>query len=190
MRHFFTSDTHYGHLNVLAHQDNRRNLFGDDIAAHDEHLIEMHNSVVEKNDVVYHLGDFAWKPSDLQRVLPRLNGNLILVPGNHDRTSCRREFPTVVQPLHEVRIGRQRIVLCHYPLRTWNQSHRLSWHLHGHCHGNLSDDEPGLRLDVGVDSTEDLRPLSFHEVRDRMAWHEFKQVDHHAPAAPDSQLHR
>ena len=32
------------------------------------------------------------------------------------------------------------VVLCHYPLAVWDQSHRGSYHIYGHVHNNLNDD--------------------------------------------------
>lgn len=72
----------------------------------------------------------------------------MLIFGNHDKRI--RKTPTVLQlfddavDLMTVKVadedatdGIQRIVLCHYPMLVWDQSHRGAWHLHGHCHGTL-----------------------------------------------------
>ena len=37
--------------------------------------------------------------------------------------------------------GIELVGLCHYPLAVWDQSHRGSYHLYGHIHNNLSEDE-------------------------------------------------
>ncbi len=55
------------------------------------------------------------------------------------------------------------IVLCHYPMREWNQCKRGSWHLFGHVHGRLDHAPLGYSLDVGVD-THDFRPWTFDEI--------------------------
>jgi calcineurin-like phosphoesterase family protein len=48
------------------------------------------NEQVSKDDVVYHLGDFAMGPSDLlDDTRAKLNGKIILVRGNHDRSRSR-----------------------------------------------------------------------------------------------------
>ena len=47
------------------------------------------------------------------------------------------------------------IVLSHYPFRSWNKSFHGSIHFHGHCHGNVVEDESVQqklrRVDMGVD---------------------------------------
>ena len=48
------------------------------------------------------------------------------------------------------------MVMCHYPMVTWNQKPRGSIMLHGHSHGKLDDynaQSPDLRFDVGIDGT-------------------------------------
>lgn len=53
--------------------------------------------------------------------------------------------------------------MSHYPHLTWRDSHKDSWHLHGHEHGSLPD-EGIRRLDVGVDAHPNYEPFSYHEV--------------------------
>jgi calcineurin-like phosphoesterase family protein len=56
VRKFYVSDTHFLHANILTMQPRP---FGS-IEEHDEHLIRTWNSVVGADDIVYHLGDFAF----------------------------------------------------------------------------------------------------------------------------------
>ena len=53
-----------------------------------------------------------------------------------------------------------RLVLCHYPFRSWNGRHRGAINLHGHSHGKL---KPMPRqFDVGVDAW-DWRPIALRQ---------------------------
>jgi calcineurin-like phosphoesterase family protein len=61
-----------------------------------------------------------------------------------------------------VKINHQKLILDHYAMRVWDQSHHGSWHLYGHSHGKLPD--LGLSTDVGVDG-HNFQPWSFEEVR-------------------------
>ena len=47
-------------------------------------LIGNWNSVVSDEDIVYHLGNFAWDPKTAQDALQRLRGKIYLLPAEHD----------------------------------------------------------------------------------------------------------
>ncbi len=53
--------------------------------------------------------------------------------------------------------GRHRLVLCHYPMRTWQGRVGGAIHLHGHAHAALA--ALGRSCDVGVDA-HGFRPLA------------------------------
>ncbi len=176
---WFTSDTHYGHANILAYSQRPF----DDVRDHDESLILNWNSVVQPGDRVYHLGDFAL--CDVERatkIAKRLVGQKFLIFGNHDKR-LRKEPEFLAQwiwarDLESITVEEQKIVLCHYAFRTWAQSHRGSWSLYGHSHGSLKDDPHALQLDVGVDCWAHY-PVSFEEIKERMAKKTFVPIDHH-----------
>lgn len=151
-------------------------------------LVANWNERVLKGDVVYHLGDFAlsWGSKHgnlIGDLLARLNGQKHLITGNHDRSEVTKSpLWAKVRGYAELKIDtggihKQRIVMFHYPLRSWNQMHRGAWMLHGHSHGNLSD-VGGRILDVGVDC-HDYSPVSFDDVKKFMEKREFLKVDHH-----------
>ena len=61
----------------------------------------------------------------------------------------------------EIELDDRRLVLCHYPFRTWNGQGRGSLNLHGHSHGRL---KPLPRqYDVGVDA-RGWRPVTMGEL--------------------------
>jgi len=163
---FFTSDHHFSHTNIIKYCDRPFiNSF-----EMDQKLISNWNSVVQKGDIVYHLGDFMfWRKTDYDadHYLSNLNGNKILITGNHDRESTinAKGWKEVHRTIHETKINDQFIVMCHYSMQTWNGSHHNSWHLFGHSHGKL----PGIgkSFDVGVDSWN-YTPISFEQVKEKM----------------------
>lgn len=180
---FFTSDTHFGHANVIKYC-NRPFKSSEEM---DEALIENWNSVVSPGDTVYHLGDFGFGRADfLSRILWRLNGNKSLVLGNHDKTIknqvglfLKDGLLREVVPYKEISVNKQHIVLCHYAMRVWNKSHYGSWMLYGHSHGTLPPH--GKSVDVGTDSkwvlgSPKYAPLSFDEIQRFMNG---RTVDHH-----------
>jgi len=113
-----------------------------------------------------------------------LNGNLHLITGNHDRKEVTNNPRwSNVAPYHEIKIDfgdkhKQRICMCHYSMRTWNQMARGSWMLYGHSHGNLPD-IGGKTMDVGVDAVGH-RLIDIHEIKDIMDKREIINAgDHH-----------
>lgn len=87
---WFTSDEHYYHHNMLMFRFNgeQQRLFKTTDEMH-RVLRKKHNEVVAPDDVVYHLGDFAYGPGakswiQIQSLLQGLNGTHHLILGNHD----------------------------------------------------------------------------------------------------------
>ncbi|WP_337267388.1 metallophosphoesterase family protein [Oryzifoliimicrobium ureilyticus] len=155
----FTSDTHFGDSRVL--KIDRRPF--QDLAEHDEALIENWNAVVTQDDELWHLGDvMAPKAADCSTLLSRLNGKKHLVIGNNDTPGVIQcDAWASVQHYKELVIGEQLFVLCHYAFRTWNKMGKKSINLHGHSHGRL---KPLPRqFDVGVDAFH-LRPVTALEI--------------------------
>lgn len=163
-RTLFTADTHFGHLGIIA-QCGRPFA---DVRDMDEALIENWNSVVGKNDVVIHLGDFAHKCEQrrLEAIFDRLNGRKFLVIGNHDDLATL-SLPWAAPPasLVETTIEGVRVVMCHYALRTWHRQNRGAIALYGHSHGRL----PGTSLsaDVGVDCWG-YAPVTLDQIKQRL----------------------
>jgi len=143
----------------------------------DEALIANWNSVVKKDDLIYHLGDFAFTKTEygFDSYLKRLNGLIVLVKGNHDHIAWqnREKFYSYSDSYREITCRDKSITLCHYAMRVWNQSHRGAWHLYGHTHNTLPDDPHALSIDVGVDC-HNYFPISFEKVQEIMSKKTFK----------------
>lgn len=181
---YFTADLHLNHENVIKHSNRPFSNLED----MDDGICFRWNSVVKRCDTVYCLGDFAlsWGKRSVERIdtlLARLNGSKHLIVGNHDRAEVTRNKRwQTVEHYKEIKVDtgdvhKQRIVMCHYAMRTWNQMHRGSIMLHGHSHGNLSD-IGGRIMDVGVDC-HDYRPISLETVLDKMRDRSFVSEDYH-----------
>lgn len=119
----------------------------------------------------------------------KLNGIIRLVPGGHD-IRWLSHIPDIMFPDHTtilpslydapiVKATNGIIVLCHYPMLSWDRSHYSTLHLHGHTHGTIgvvgrsSDNKadpnlnPGYRVDVGVDCW-DFAPVSLDMILERI----------------------
>lgn len=153
MRKFFTADTHFGHLNIIKYC-NRPFDLEDEMTAE---LIKRWNEIVGNNDLVYHLGDFAFGSADYARwVRNQLKGRIILIRGNHEKPALeahkRWHIFEEVRDYLTTEVNGTSVVLSHYPFRSWDKMHRGALHFFGHVHGKLDRDLLPGSLDVGVDS--------------------------------------
>jgi calcineurin-like phosphoesterase family protein len=186
MTTWFTSDLHFGHK-FLA---DLRKVGRDKLDEHDEKVIEAWNSVVGDDDEVWVLGDFSFwkrnkKPEKTAEIFGRLKGRRKhLIVGNHDESDVLELGWDSVGQLSSVTVEGAGMVLCHYPLVVWDNSHHGVFHLHGHTHGNLREDlaKGTTRMDVGIDGHPEFRPYSLEEVLEEMGRRTYEYVDHHNPA--------
>jgi calcineurin-like phosphoesterase family protein len=197
---YFTSDTHFGHANILVYCSRP---FKDQYHM-DEVMIQNWNNTVSNEDIIIHAGDFCWGgKGEWIHLLHRLNGIKILVQGNHDRD---KDIPTdmffrIEQGFLNMEVKDekpQRITVCHFPMLSWLQSHKGAWNLFGHWHsgtvhkpeGNGPDDlevydyvkneevaysklRPS-QYDVGVDANS-FTPISYNQIKKIM--YERKRTD-------------
>ncbi len=174
---WFTADTHFGHASIIRHC---RRPYAD-ARAMDAALAAAWNAVVQSDDEVWHLGDFAFRSAqDAAAYLRRLNGRVHLVWGNHDTPQTRADPAWASsQPMAEVVVDGQALVLCHYAMRVWPGSHRGALHLFGHSHASLPGDAQSC--DVGVDVPAfRYRPASLADIRRHLAQQPARAApDHH-----------
>lgn len=172
---FFISDTHFQHKNIIKYC----NRPFETVAEMDSTMVENWNSVVQPNDIVFHIGDFCFGSMKSWRyLLDRLNGKKYLAAGNHDKNIPPEKFIDIQHRFNiriigdpEMESDGQRITVDHYPMLSWYQSHRGSWQIFGHVHGGLSNkgmNESKLtpnQLDGGVDVHKFIPP-SYERVKE------------------------
>lgn len=157
---FLTADTHFGHAGIVGHCNRP---FENCEHMHAE-LIARWNAKVKTTDTVYVVGDFAWKATVADVVLPQLNGAKILIVGNHDDVRARHPWKAVHDKLVTT-INGVKVTLNHEPMRTWPHDRYGAMHFHGHTHGTV---KPwGWSFDVGVDCW-DFAPVLFEDAVARM----------------------
>jgi calcineurin-like phosphoesterase family protein len=185
---FFTSDTHYSHSNICSATTNWKDA--EDKTRAFASLEEMNDTIVNninnkvgEDDVLFDLGDWSFGGfENIEKFRKRIKcKNIHLILGNHDhhierdKDGIRSLFSSVHHYLDlEVyssdfgKFTKDRFILCHYPIASWDSMNEGVIHLHGHVHlpkhqriGN------GRSLDVGVDGN-DLKPISLYEVLDLM----------------------
>lgn len=209
MKIFVTSDTHYGHANILRYckrpffqpedLDDKGDWISRGIARerankHDETLIANHNSVVSPEDTVYHLGDVLMgRTSHAIQLLRRLNGNFKFIRGNHDRTMD--ELRTVISfysdlkyrveflgDYHVLNHDLGEFVMFHYPILIWDKCHHGTFCLCGHSHGTCPQSNPKTTTSRLLDvgvDTHDFKPWELSEIESLLRDKSYKSFDHH-----------
>lgn len=155
---FFTGDLHFGHKNVLTF-DNRPFATVDEM---DAELIRRWNNKVGKGDLVYVLGDLIWKSrnNDAPALIKSLNGQIILIKGNHDRflhnskakaaLAWIKDYDDICVTLED---GTQRrVIISHYFIPMYIGHRYNAIHLHAHSH--FSDE-----ADFEIDFAEQLNRM-------------------------------
>ena len=147
----------------------------------DETIINNWNSVVKPNDIVFHLGDFAFASNARwKQLIQALNGHIYLIVGNHDEIRYPGHqtfdlFEGVTSQLI-VKIDGQAIYLNHYPFLCYGGAWYKDavWQLYGHVHsGPHCEGKDMSRLsvtfpyqyDVGVDNNNYI-PVSWEQVKE------------------------
>jgi calcineurin-like phosphoesterase family protein len=168
MNTFFVADTHFGHAGVckFLREDGSKLRPWDDPQKMDEDMVRMWNETVKPNDKVYHLGDVVINRKALQ-VLHRLNGDKVLVKGNHDIFKPEDYAPH----FRDIRayLVLDNILFSHIPVHPDSKG-RFKANVHGHLHSNVikKDNKPDpWYLCVSVEHTN-FRPISFEEIRKKL----------------------
>jgi calcineurin-like phosphoesterase family protein len=110
----------------------------------EEILISNWNSVVKSNDTTYILGDFCWdKENEWLRILQQLNGNKVLILGNHDLKQMSSQLKKCFQDIKdykEITDESKHVIMCHYPLFCYKGSYDPNTYmLHGHVHNRTTE---------------------------------------------------
>lgn len=163
------------------------------------------NARVKEDDHLYYMGDSFLNATDEQVMewFSRVKcKNINYIFGNHSSNTYRiyREavfnkwgdknievYPTRVNNIvflgnyQEIYIGKQMIVLGHYPIHSWNKMGNKAWNLSGHQHNNDHTRNPQYQLGKSLDCSWDFKRdiWSFDEISDVMSTKEILTTDHH-----------
>lgn len=176
---FFTSDTHFGHKNIINFCKRPWNS----VEEMDQALIDNWNSVVDKDATVFHLGDFAFATNRRWReIVEALNGKIYLIIGNHDETRYPGDktmeiFKGVYSQLR-ITVENKKVYLNHYPFLCYGGTYRGDkdsvWQLFGHVHtcpnsSGADDNRMNYKFpyqyDVGVDNNN-YKPVNWNQIKE------------------------
>lgn len=160
---WITADLHLGHapnqhgFGGIIHHANRPFSC---IEEHDQFIIDQWNKTVCQKDVVYILGDFAWR--NHKHYIGALRAKKIMVTGSHDRMNqdAIRLFTEYHEGMLVRTLNKVPFVLTHCAMLVWERSHYLSINIHGHSHGRIEERDDVRRMDVGIDVSPNYSPFN------------------------------
>ena len=170
---FLISDTHFGHektCTVFKREDGSPLRPFASAEEMDEAMVKRWNDRVRPNDKVYHLGDVVINRKFLH-ILDRLNGDKVLIKGNHDIFRMEDYYPRFrdIRGYHVL----NGMIMSHVPVHT-DSIERFGTNIHGHLHAHRV-----MRKDFGRDVIDpryhsvcvehtDYAPISLEEVMERI----------------------
>lgn len=131
---FVISDTHFGHENIAVHfkrQDGTPVRPFASVEEMDERMVANWNRVVRPQDHVWHLGDVVMRQQALDAIMPRLQGHLRLIRGNHDIFKTK-QYARYFEEIHGNRVL-DNFLMTHIPVHP-DSLGRFKANVHGHIH--------------------------------------------------------
>lgn len=156
MNIWFTSDLHFGHDKDFIWKARGYESVQD----MNEQQVEKFNSKVQPEDTVYILGDVIMGNSTIsEQYLARLNGQKIIILGNHDtnsRIEIYKKYADKIVYADLLKYKKRTIYLSHFPTVTANTGDTLghcTLNFYGHTHQTTDFYEDRYNMfHVGVDS--------------------------------------
>ena len=156
-RHWVYSDPHYNHKRIIEMSDRPFT----DLQHMETEMIKRYNDIVDKDDIVYWLGDVSFAGKEVTRgIISKMHGYKILILGNHDWPKPREwwidagfdevtKYPMIV---------RKQFILSHQPMP---MSDLTYFNIHGHVHHETMDSMFHFNACVEV---HDYKPVLLNEI--------------------------
>jgi len=124
----FIGCLHLGHKWMATHRGFQDTYY------HNEHLIDSWNSIVNKKDLTFILGDVTMESKEYYYLLDRMAGRKIVVMGNHDLYQHTKELLKYVESVAGM-IDYKGFCLTHCPIHPAEISFYRG-NIHAHIHEN------------------------------------------------------
>lgn len=161
---YLISDLHLDHKNIMGYCDRPFSS----VEEMNRTIVDNWNEVVEEDDFVYLVGDLAFgrRRSKMRYWLKKLNGNVILILGNHDKGY----LDSIVHADKCVLFYKgKKFLLIHDPKMVNSGD---DWVIHGHEHNNKPEKYPFMNgknrtINVSVELIN-YTPISLDFLVDKM----------------------
>lgn len=165
---FIVSDTHFGHQGVcqFLREDGTKLRPWDQAEEMDEAMVKLWNETVKPHDKVYHLGDVIINRKAL-RLLNRLNGDMVLIKGNHDIFKLN-DYTPYFRDIRSYHIL-EGLWMSHVPMHPESIT-KFKCNVHGHLHYRrvlLGDQIDPRYFNVSVECI-DYKPIELSELHSRI----------------------
>lgn len=165
---WFCSDTHFGHDRDFIWQPRGFN----NVYEMNKAIIKNWNSVIQKDDIVYHLGDLMLGDNqEGLKCVHQLNGIIYLCIGNHDTDSRIKLYKNCynianVQFAYRLKIGHKSFYLSHYPTMIGNLDENIKvWNICGHSHTKNKYQDMQYKIYHAELDCHNNFPVSLEEVK-------------------------
>ena len=199
----FWGCTHWGHNPQWENPIWKRRGFTS-VEEHDYKLIDRWNELATDNTIAFILGDLIFGHQADERLISIFNRlkfkELYVMSGNHTAgfkqifESCEHNIKyldngkaVIFTPNYlEAFINGLPVVMCHYPILSWNGQGKNSVHLFSHVHNSLGNSELGrmyLEKSNCLETSVEVRPypLTFRDIRNLTKDKAVFTPDHHGP---------
>lgn len=139
---YIASDWHFNHNKNFLYEPRGFSS----VEEMNQELIKRHNKIVNKNDIVYVLGDLCLGGEESleknKQLIESMNGKLYIAIGNHC-TNKRIEMYKTLKNVEAVDYGfrlsykKMTFWLTHYPTIVVNYDDKPNYNIHGHTHDTV-----------------------------------------------------
>ncbi|MFH1823347.1 MAG: hypothetical protein ABH817_01360 [archaeon] len=152
---WFTSDWHLRHENIIKYCSRPFNS----IKQMDNSIINLFNSTVANEDIVYFLGDLTLSNDKIwiEKIIKNLKGEKHLIVGNHDKLNLFDYVKLGFLSVH-TSLELDHFALVHDPVFFTRQKTILCGHVH-----NLFKIQKNV-INVGIDVWE-FKPVSYETIK-------------------------
>ena len=108
-----------------------------DVKEMDDTLINNWNKIVTNDDIIYHVGNFAWDPKSAYDSILRLKGKKYFILGEDDQPlldlARKKTLPSNVKIVSDIFLENNvKSILSYWPMKEWLYKSKGHWHIVGY----------------------------------------------------------